>query len=1042
MVLARYSYVFLCLVCCVSADEWSDLENDLVTDLAPLISLFGEQVTTQCMSELITALDDYIFALAPIGILTALVSLIRICGNSTLRAFIGRASEDPGDSELELLSCVSDTTAEVFTESGVARITGNPKILEVVANESGTVTVQKVSELEGKRWTDLEKDATLPNLSLNKGIKRRAPFWFHLAALFGTILQLDNEGVIIYAALTVFKWPEFFLKDGARANSYAFPMFAIGTAILTLGMFFCALLLERFSKKRFLTLPKESRVYWIQPGNQGVGDQKLPSFVGQTDKGAHFTRSVRHHSPDEVLNIIFHLFTIRSFRIRSVSSLPMQEPQPQSDSVVRESLIVREKLTKLAGSHWNKTPARKLAQNLGQATQELMKLISSWSDKDVTYFDIVIPLELEKEGSQQTIQYDKKMRLSSGAKVDVDLWEAILGLYVWSLRQANREMGDEHGNHFFRALESRNKNAHQARLLYQKWTNDESALRQNQAAPTTFLNGSNKFGKFDYRTENPADSAALVGVSCDLYTLAAQDIYMHVLSSMLEWLSEIGGTTQISGKEKKTYRLSNDRIEVLTEGFVKSGLGDQRGSAVCILSVLSDRGLLPEITIKSVEVQQQLGELESLNDQGIFGIREWLCSVADFEEVEHMLVEYGYICLRHIMSRYDTGTPLGLKKIMSILNVNHNSQLPNSISKDLANISSIPGADWQERYRNEMYWISSRLLRIQAAHSHSDQDTLYLNELEKLYAVQCSMEETYTDQEAALSSQSALLDVWLELVTMKLSNNYVQIIFDWLIKNKHHNILEWFIMRMLLDTFSSNFQNVLTMMITYSAAIKYDKPVEILLRHIDSSNLRALIIMQIAVSGDVQTLEFLLGRNLSVGSGEEHEAALFAAVERNQYSVVKFLLEGGVNVDAKSINGQTALMIAAEGGHVEITSLLFHHNASLEIHSETGNTALILATTSGKLNVVELLVNKGADVNAIGFRGKTALMAATLNRNLPLVKYLCDHKADIQTLGYDQMSVLDVAAHGDEFEGSWTEGYEYLERLGAKRYYDTKYRGY
>lgn len=145
------------------------------------------------MSELITTLDDYIFALAPLGILTAVVSLIRVCGNSTLRAFIGRAQEDPGSSELELLSCVSDTTAEVFTESGVARITGNPKILEIVASEGGAVTVDTLSEAVGKSWpADLEKDANLPNLSLNKGIRRRSPFWFYLAAFFGTGLQLGT----------------------------------------------------------------------------------------------------------------------------------------------------------------------------------------------------------------------------------------------------------------------------------------------------------------------------------------------------------------------------------------------------------------------------------------------------------------------------------------------------------------------------------------------------------------------------------------------------------------------------------------------------------------------------------------------------------------------------------------------------------------------------------------------------------------------------------------------------------------------------------
>lgn len=278
------------------------------------------------MSELISTLDDFIFALAPLGVLTAVVSVIRVCGNSTLRAIIGRAQEDPASSEKEILSCVSDSTAEIFTESGVARITGNPKILEIVADESqaqsGVVTIRRVSEVAGKAWTDLEKDAKLPNLSLNKGIRRRAPFWFHLAATFGVALQLSmfpsfpsnqqgstkmltmtDVGIIIYAALTVMYWPQAFLKNGGPVDSYAFPMFVLGTTLLTLGMFLCAVLIERHSKKHIFTLPEENRVYWIQPGNQTVGDQKFPSFVGRTDKGVYFIRSVRDQSPNDVLNV-------------------------------------------------------------------------------------------------------------------------------------------------------------------------------------------------------------------------------------------------------------------------------------------------------------------------------------------------------------------------------------------------------------------------------------------------------------------------------------------------------------------------------------------------------------------------------------------------------------------------------------------------------------------------------------------------------------------------------------------------------------------
>jgi hypothetical protein len=85
-------------------------------------------------------------------------------------------------------------------------------------------------------------------------------------------------------------------------DSYAFPMFVVGTFILTLGMFFCALTVETSSKKHDIPLPDDSRVYWVQPGNQMVGDQVFPPFVGCTKKGARFIRSVKHHSPTEILN--------------------------------------------------------------------------------------------------------------------------------------------------------------------------------------------------------------------------------------------------------------------------------------------------------------------------------------------------------------------------------------------------------------------------------------------------------------------------------------------------------------------------------------------------------------------------------------------------------------------------------------------------------------------------------------------------------------------------------------------------------------------
>lgn len=75
----------------VRADDLSDFSNNLATDIGPLFALFGESMTKQYLSESTSFLDYFIFAMAPIGILTAIVSAIRVCGHSSLRAFIGRS---------------------------------------------------------------------------------------------------------------------------------------------------------------------------------------------------------------------------------------------------------------------------------------------------------------------------------------------------------------------------------------------------------------------------------------------------------------------------------------------------------------------------------------------------------------------------------------------------------------------------------------------------------------------------------------------------------------------------------------------------------------------------------------------------------------------------------------------------------------------------------------------------------------------------------------------------------------------------------------
>lgn len=218
---------------------WDDFSNNIATDLAPLVALFGESATKQYLSECLTVEDIIIFAVAPLGIITAVVSAIRVCGTPSLRAFVGRAQEGAGAAEAELCSSTSRDVCELYSNGGIARVFGRPKLLEIVhdtragRNEfyprygrEATAGIYSFPEYiktdRGKEEWTLEQKSTStrksvdqtesgqiqptkavfapnPNLSLNVGIRPHNRFWFLAAATLGAALQLF---ILVWAALT------------------------------------------------------------------------------------------------------------------------------------------------------------------------------------------------------------------------------------------------------------------------------------------------------------------------------------------------------------------------------------------------------------------------------------------------------------------------------------------------------------------------------------------------------------------------------------------------------------------------------------------------------------------------------------------------------------------------------------------------------------------------------------------------------------------------------------------------------------------------
>jgi hypothetical protein len=67
-----------------------NLANGPFTDFAPLLALFGDEVTKQFLATSMGWGDGILLALAPIGVMTVVVSAIRVSGYPMMKYIIGR----------------------------------------------------------------------------------------------------------------------------------------------------------------------------------------------------------------------------------------------------------------------------------------------------------------------------------------------------------------------------------------------------------------------------------------------------------------------------------------------------------------------------------------------------------------------------------------------------------------------------------------------------------------------------------------------------------------------------------------------------------------------------------------------------------------------------------------------------------------------------------------------------------------------------------------------------------------------------------------
>lgn len=97
------------------------------------------------------------------------------------------------------------------------------------------------------------------------------------------------------------------------------------------------------------------------------------------------------------------------------------------------------------------------------------------------------------------------------------------------------------------------------------------------------------------------------------------------------------------------------------------------------------------------------------------------------------------------------------------------------------------------------------------------------------------------------------------------------------------------------------------------------------------------------------------------------------AIEKGDASRFNSLLESGVDINARTVQGTTPLMLAAFYKRPEFLAALIASGADVSARNRYGNTALINAALSGEAGMIRELLMAGADANARTVKGMTAL---------------------------------------------------------------------